>query len=371
LDDLSREVYGVLGIPIDAVDMPEVLRRIEAAVANGTPFLISTPNTNFLVASQTNPEFRESLLQSNLCAADGMPNVLIARLLGVPLAERIAGSDIFEALKKRNGIARRLGVFLFGGEDGVAAAAAQKLNSEPSGVFCTGALSPGFGSVEDMSTDAVIHKINASGADFLAVSLGAVKGQAWLLRNHDRLRIPVRSHLGATINFQAGTVKRAPASLRRLGLEWLWRIKEEPHLWRRYWVDGWSLIYLLTMKLLPLMLWLRVQKYLSHPETADLAISSEIRDPTAVVIKLSGSATNENVSRAIGFFRAAADKVNVVIDLSGTLAIDTRFIGCLLMLKRQLKNEQRTLAIVRVPRRIERIFQLNGFGYLLAATELA
>ena len=65
--------------------------------------------------------------------------------------------------------------------------------------------------------------------DFLAVSLGAKKGQAWLLRNHHRLQIPVRAHLGATINFQTGTVKRAPASIRQaLGFEWLWRIKEEP-----------------------------------------------------------------------------------------------------------------------------------------------
>ena len=82
-------------------------------------------------------------------------------------------------------------------------------------------------------------------ADFLAVSLGAKKGQLWLHRNHQRLTVPVRAHLGVTVNFQAGTVKRAPPRLRAWGLEWLWRIKEEPHLWRRYAHDGWVLLGLI------------------------------------------------------------------------------------------------------------------------------
>ena len=98
-DDLFREVYCVLGMPIDAIEMPAVLHSIEAAAANTAPFVISTPNLNFLVNMQTDPEFRESLLLSDLCPADGMPIVWIARLIGIPIKRRIAGSDIFEALK--------------------------------------------------------------------------------------------------------------------------------------------------------------------------------------------------------------------------------------------------------------------------------
>src|SRR5262249_60148195 len=86
--------------------------------------------------------------------------------------------------------------------------------------------------------DDVMDGVNASGGVFLLVALGSRKGQIWLLRNHDRLQIPVRAHLGATLHFAAGTIRRAPAIVAKLGLEWLWRIKEEPHLWRRYWRDG-------------------------------------------------------------------------------------------------------------------------------------
>src|SRR5208282_5209042 len=84
-DDLSREVYCILGMPIDAIEMPAVLHSIDAAAANGAPFLISTPNLNWLVNSQQDAEFRESVLLSDLCPTDGMPIVWIARLMGLPI----------------------------------------------------------------------------------------------------------------------------------------------------------------------------------------------------------------------------------------------------------------------------------------------
>ena len=122
-----------------------------------------------------------------------------------------------------------LRIFLFGGAEGVGEVAAARLTG--SGVEVVGTHYPGFGTIDEMSAERILKDINASGAQLLIASLGAVKGQAWLLRNHTSLRVPVRVHLGAVINFQAGTIRRAPPSVRRSGLEWLWRIKEEPHLW--------------------------------------------------------------------------------------------------------------------------------------------
>ena len=216
-DDLSRKAYCILGMPIDAIEMPAVVREIRSAAEHGVRFLLSTPNLNFLVNCQQDPEFRESVLLSDLCPADGMPIVWIARLMGLPIKERIAGSDIFVALQAKQPSDRALQIFLFGGAEGVAEAAARSLNAEPLGMVCVGALDPGIGTVEEISQNEYIDAINLSGADFLAVSLGAKKGQLWLLRNHQRLRVPVRVHLGATINFQAGTVRRAPPRLRRWG----------------------------------------------------------------------------------------------------------------------------------------------------------
>ena len=131
-DDLCREVYCILGIPIDAIEMPGVLQRIDAAALAAAPYLISTPNLNFLVTSQTDPQFRDSLLLSDLCPPDGMPIIWIARLLGLPIKRRTAGSDMFEALKARIGLEQPLKIFLFGGTEPIAAEAAQatKLDHE-------------------------------------------------------------------------------------------------------------------------------------------------------------------------------------------------------------------------------------------------
>src|SRR4029078_8364361 len=98
--DLEREVYGVFGIPIDRVNLAEAAAAVRAAALAGRPYILSTPNLNFLILSRTDQEFRESLLASDLCTADGMPLVWLAKLLGIPIETRICGSDIFDFLKR-------------------------------------------------------------------------------------------------------------------------------------------------------------------------------------------------------------------------------------------------------------------------------
>jgi N-acetylglucosaminyldiphosphoundecaprenol N-acetyl-beta-D-mannosaminyltransferase len=102
---LARDVYCILGLPIDAVEIPEAVRRIDTATANATPFLISTVNVNFLVTSAVNTEFRDAVVFSDLCTADGMPIVWIARLLGIPIKHRVAGSD-FNTFLRSSGLER-------------------------------------------------------------------------------------------------------------------------------------------------------------------------------------------------------------------------------------------------------------------------
>ena len=362
-DDLAREVYGIAGLPIDAVDMPTALRRIEAPAAGVTPFLISTANLNFLVTSQVDKQFRESVLLSDLCTADGMPIVWIARLLGLPIRTRIAGSDLFEALKSGKSLARRLKIFIFGGSYGAAAAASEKLNAERGGLVCTGWHDPGFCTIDEMSTDAIIETINSNNADFLAVALGAKNGQTWLLKNYDRLRVPVRVHLGATINFQAGALKRAPKSMQKWGLEWLWRIKEEPKLWKsRYRDDGIALIRLLLTNLIPLIV---LQRWYRSRSVLELSVT-RAEDRKSIVLSLNGAATAENLNMALPYFKdAAAAQKAIIIDLTNTCLIDARFIGLLLMLNKQLKKSGLVLELSKASPRVQRIFRLSGFAFLL------
>jgi N-acetylglucosaminyldiphosphoundecaprenol N-acetyl-beta-D-mannosaminyltransferase len=364
-DDLVRNVYCMLGLPIDATELPEVMQRIEVAVTGAAPFLISTVNVNFLVNSLGNAEFRNSVFSSDLCPADGMPIVWIAKLLGIPIKHRVAGSDIFDALST----APRswpLRVFLFGGREGIAAAAAKALNDRPGGLRCVGSLYPGRGSVEEMSQDAFIDPINSSHADLLIVALGAAKGQAWLLRNRDRLRPPVRSHFGAVVNFAAGALKRAPPILRQLGLEWLWRIKEEPQLWRRYGHDARVLLRLFFTRVLPLVIAAQWQR--RGPRKPQALRVDEVQDDAAVTLSLSGDATVGYVPEAISYFRRAlAGQKQLIIDMSSARRIDARFLGLLLMLRKQLNSKNTELKFIGISPRLARLFRLHGAEFLLSA----
>jgi N-acetylglucosaminyldiphosphoundecaprenol N-acetyl-beta-D-mannosaminyltransferase len=369
-DNLDREVYGILGVPIDATDMITVLHKAIAAATDRSIFFISTVNLNYLVTSLTDADFRESLLLSDLCPADGMPVVWIARFLGIPIKGRVAGSDMFDALRLQQRSAP-LKVFLFGGQPNVAATACDKINAQAGSLRCVGSLDPGFGSVDDMSTDTIIDVINASQADFLAVALGAKKGQAWLLRNHSRLEIPVRAHLGATINFQAGTVKRAPRWMRSLGVEWLWRIWEEPQLWRRYMVDGLVLLRLVVTRILPLAVFSGWQRFRLRKKTAGLVVD-RADDNQAVRLFLRGTADADHVNVVIpDFRRALTENRPIVINLAATRYLDSRFLGLLLMLDQQSRGQGGSLTFAAVPPQIRRIFRFNGFEFLLRRAERA
>jgi N-acetylglucosaminyldiphosphoundecaprenol N-acetyl-beta-D-mannosaminyltransferase len=375
-DNLAREVYGILGIPIDVLDMPTVLRKIAAAAAQTAPFLISTANLHFLVTSLNDSEFRESLLLSDICTPDGMPIVWIGRILGIPIKHRIAGSDIFDALKSFD-CRDPLRVFLFGGAPNVAIEAGKKINAAAGGLKCVGMFDPGFTSVDQMSTHPVINVVNATEADFLAVALGAEKGQAWLQRNHFSLRAPVRAHLGAAINYQAGTLRRAPDSIQRLGLEWLWRIAQEPQLWRRYWRDGGTLIGLLITRILPLVVLAKWHALQCRGHQQRLSIE-RTDDGSSVYLHLIGYATADHISTAASSFRTAVTaSKDVVINFARTELIDCRFLGLLVMLKKQLTNQGLAtnqclrLAFTDVPPRIERLFRLNGFGFLVSTKSRA
>lgn len=362
-EELRRDVHGMLGIPIDATDMDGVLARIYAATAAATPLWISTPNLDFLASSRSDREFRESLLLSDLCVPDGMPIVWISRLLGVPLKSRITGADIFATLKKRP--APRVTTFLFGGAEGIAALASRRINQENCGLSSVGTLYPGFGSIEEMSGSAVIETINRSRALMLAVGLPAKKGQPWLLRNRDRLTIPVRASLGATLNYQAGTLARAPALLQVCGLEWLWRIKQEPHLWKRYGSNLRTLLYLLPARVLPLAAALLWAKY-THPGR-DLTIQRS-QGANATVLYLAGAAISRHTAKAARWIGAGLSSAGpMMIDMSKVTTIDTRFIGLLLMARKSLEKVNQPLRLVGVPFRVRAVLRLNGFGYLLEA----
>jgi len=359
--DFNREVHCLLGLPFDAINLKAAEQCIRAAAATRTPCFLSTPNLNFLIASQFDAAFRNSVINSDLSVADGMPIVWIARLLGIPIRERVAGSDIFEQLREET--PTRLSVYFFGGEEGVAETAYRQLNSNASGLICTGFKYPGFTSVQEMSSDENIEAINASGADFLIVSLGAKKGQSWIEHNRTRISVPVISHLGAVVNFVAGGISRAPALIQRAGLEWLWRIKEEPKLWYRYTSDGLAFLKLLITRIAPYAWFM----YWHKPKNRELdsAGIELFDDGDQIIIRLRGAWVQINLRPLRECFsNPSLVGRNIRIELENVTYVDSAFMGLLLLYNNQ-KQQGKQFSVVNHKKELRQIFRYSCTEFLL------
>ncbi|MEY2688438.1 MAG: hypothetical protein RL375_2636 [Pseudomonadota bacterium] len=360
----ERRTLCLLGLPIDVTTMDQSVARVREAARLGRPLFLSTPNLNFLVGAQSDAGFRQSVIDSDLSLADGMPLVWMSRLMGAPLPERVTGSDLFERLVDDPMPSGQppLRVYFFGGPPGAAAAAAKALDARQGSMVCVGHDCPGFGSVDDMSTPDVIEAINASGADFLIVALGAAKGQAWIQRNRGQLRAPVISHLGAVVNFTAGTVKRAPPWVGRLGLEWLWRIKEEPALWRRYLKDAATLGHLLVGAVLPQALARGVPQ---RGRWASVTLEQDVDGPRLILRGSVEGAVPPAVQAALQEC-AQAPGDHVTLDLTRLRHAGPEFQGQLLLLHRGLGAQGRQIRVLGSTR-VKRHLRLNRVSLVDAA----
>jgi N-acetylglucosaminyldiphosphoundecaprenol N-acetyl-beta-D-mannosaminyltransferase len=358
----ARETHCILGLPFDAIGLADAVRQVQDAAARRQRCFLSTPNLNWLVACQTDPALRNSVIDSDLSIVDGMPLVWVAWWLGIPIHERVAGSAVFEFL--RSSEIRRVTVYFFGGPEGIAETACKRLNESACGLVCVGYHCPGFGSIEDMSSEKIIADINASGAEFVVVALGAKKGQAWIEHNRTRLSAPIISHLGAVVNFVAGTVSRAPGWMQRSGLEWLWRIKEETSLWRRYASDGLVFLGLLLTRVIPNM-WLLLIHKLS-PRASDASGVEVHEENGLIVIRLLGvwAGTNLGPIREC-FERAARSGQNIRLDMAGVSYVDSGFLGLLLLLHGACRQTGQRLELGQTSKVVKRILRYSCAEYLL------
>lgn len=329
--DFNRNVHALLGLPFDAVTLHGAIDRLRKAMKSREPCLWVTPNVNFVVAARSDASFRSAILKSHLSTVDGMPLVWLARGMGIPLPERVSGSDVFDGLLCQSDTdATVQTVFLFGGDDGVAEIAHRNLNARSANLRSVGWLSPGRGSVEALSRPEYLVAMRNSCADFLLVSLGAVKGHMWLDRNWREVGTPVVSHLGAVINFLAGSVRRAPTWMQRTGLEWMWRIRQENALWSRYLNDGKALFHILRKSVFS---YIKLQRKWrssteSHPPILFIGTESD-----RLVWSLSGVFLADSLNE----LRRVCDGLNhqpadLILDASDLVWLDSAAMGLLLLL---------------------------------------
>jgi len=237
LTEPARLFIGHLAI--DRVTLSTAIDEIDALVAAGRGGMVATPNVDHVVVAERREDFREAYATADLVLADGMPIVWASRLLGAPLPEKVSGSDLVFPLMER-AAERGWRVFLLGAGPGIAEAAAESLRRKP-GVEVVGTAAPhvrcGQGE-DDPEGDAAAGVIRAARPQLLLVAFGAPKQELWMHKHRVDLSPAVMVGVGASLDFLAGRVRRAPRWVSRAGFEWLWRLVREPRrLWRRYLVD--------------------------------------------------------------------------------------------------------------------------------------
>ena len=226
----TPDAIPILGIPVHAVTMADTLALVEGYLAEPRLHQIATVNPEFVMAAQSDAEFRRVLREADLCLPDGVGLLYAARRSGRRLPERVPGSELVYRLAER-AAARGWPLFLLGAAPGVAEEAAGALRGLYPGLLVAGTYA---GSPAEAENEAIVRRVNDSGAALLFVAYGAPKQDKWIARNRDALpAVRVAIGVGGSLDFVTGRAVRAPRWMQRLGLEWLHRLVKEPWRWRR------------------------------------------------------------------------------------------------------------------------------------------
>lgn len=233
---------------VDAVRFDEALLRIEQLVDARKGGVVFTPNVDHVVVAEREPRLRAAYARCNLSLPDGQPLVWTSGLLGLRLPERVSGSDVLRPLLEL-AARRKYRVYLLGAAPGVAEEAGRRLKEEL-GLEVCGTEGPKIGLRPEPDEAAIVERVRAARPDLLLVFLGAPKAEVFLDRIRDQVQPAVGVSLGASLDFYVGRVRRAPVWMRRTGLEWLFRLVQEPRrLARRYLVDDVYFLFILARSL--------------------------------------------------------------------------------------------------------------------------
>jgi N-acetylglucosaminyldiphosphoundecaprenol N-acetyl-beta-D-mannosaminyltransferase len=227
-------IAWIWGLPISPLTSAGLLEAVDGLVRRRQASYVITANLNYAMLSYKHDDLRKINGHAAHIVADGMPLVWASRSTASPLPERVAGSDFLFALTSLSA-EKGHRLFFLGGAPGVAEAAAANLRAFRADVNIVGIESPPFRALDDAENAALIQRIRSAGPDILLVAFGQPKGERWIHANYRDLDVPVCMQVGASLDFAAGRVRRAPRWMQRTGLEWAYRLALEPRrLGRRY-----------------------------------------------------------------------------------------------------------------------------------------
>jgi len=232
---MDIKTIKILGIRFARINMENALKVIEGSIAKRRKFQVCVTNAYSLVLMQKDEKFKDITDSADLVVADGKSLVWISRLYGEPIPERVAGPDLAYELCKTSA-KKGYNLFFLGSSPTISRKMVERLKKMFPSLQIVGAYSPPFKKqLLKRQNEKMIALINKVKPDVLFVGLGAPKQEKWIWKHKDELQVLVSIGVGAAFDFIAGTVKRAPRWMQKCGLEWFFRLCQEPgRLWKRY-----------------------------------------------------------------------------------------------------------------------------------------
>ncbi len=348
----------ILGVPVDNFTLDSAVQRIISFISDfkidKRPRQVATVNVDFLVNSLSwsssktarHPELLDILRSADMVTADGMPIVWLSKLLKAPLKERVTGADLVPALSK---VVEKMGhsIFFLGGRGDIGQQAADKLKAQHPDLNIAGVYSPFvYTEGEEMldskeQDEEIIKRINETKPDILLIGFGNPKQELWFNRNKHKLNAAVTIGIGGTYEFIVGNVSRAPIWIQNSGMEWVYRITQDPkRLWKRY-VIGLSKLSALTLPMLS-------RSFLHHTKNKSLIQSKQVfssvikpgSNLNEVKIILSKKLTSDSMQIFIKHSNGYSIKCKkVILDYTDVEFIDSNALGMLVRFYKRLQNK--------------------------------
>lgn len=244
IENAEIQRYSLLGVPVAVVNMSSSIQRVRSWVERrDRGRMVNFCTVHMLVEGVKNPEFTELLQKADMNCPDGMPLVWYGKRKGYGSVQRVCGPEFLPAFCEATAD-MNLRHYFYGGAEGVSVKAASELQKRFPGMQIAGAYSPPFRDLTPEEEEELVRTINEARPDLIWVCLGCPKQERWIERFRNRLNVPVLLAVGLAVDVAAGNKRRAPVVMSKAGLEWLFRLVQEPkRLWRRYLVYNSIFLY--------------------------------------------------------------------------------------------------------------------------------
>lgn len=355
----SGPSLSMLGVPFDNVTTDQTLEAISGMIASRKPHYIATANVDFTALAMYDEELRRILLDAHLVVCDGMPLVWASRWLGNALPERVAGSDLvpklLEVAEKKN-----WSVYFLGGKKEVAEKAVQVVKARHPRLKIAGVMSPPFKPLHEMDHEAICADIHSTNPDLLFVSFGCPKQEKWIAMNYQRAGAPVTIGVGATIDFLAGHMQRAPLWMQKIGLEWLYRLLQEPRrLFKRYATDlvvfGLTIVkqWWLTRGTRPTLPAKTLTPSPVKPPEINLSSIQELLCPERLDAAEVRAIEHDWMNRIEG------PEEGIILECGGALFIDSTGLGLLMRMQKRCRQSGKQLVLTTVSPAVLKLLQMT------------